>query len=101
MLRLGLSDMATTAVAWAGTSPTKLPVHKYGHACTRRDELGRVVLGDVITGIDGQPIKLQRELFEILDEKRPGDKISIDVLRDGSKQSFSVTLGGRDVTGTE
>ena len=67
----------------------------------RRDEVGRVVLGDVITGIDGKTIKLQRDLFEILDEKRPGDKITIDVLRDGAKQSFSVTLGGRDVTGAE
>ena len=32
-----------------------------------RDELGRVVLGDVITAIDGREIKLQRDLFEILD----------------------------------
>ena len=60
-----------------------------------------MVLGDIITAIDGREIKLQRDLFELLDEKRPGDKISVDVLRDGQKRSFEVTLGGRDVTGTE
>ncbi len=67
----------------------------------RRDELGRVVLGDVIIAIDDKPVKLQRDLFELLDEKRPGDKIKVGVLRDGQKRAFDVTLGGRDVTGTE
>lgn len=61
-----------------------------------------MVLGDVITGMDGKPIKLQRELFEILDEKRPGDVAQVSVLRDGAEREFKVTLGGRDITeGTE
>lgn len=67
----------------------------------RRDERGRVVLGDVITAIDGREIKLQRELFEILDEKRPGDKVKVEVLRGDEKRVFDITLGGRDVLGTE
>lgn len=98
-----MSKMISTQQAWAmaGAHSPGVVWTLTGHMCMRRDELGRVVLGDVITGIDGKPIKLQRDLFEILDEKRPGDKISIDVLRDGSKQSFMVTLGGRDVTGAE
>jgi len=66
-----------------------------------RDELGRVVLGDVITAINGRPTKLQRELFEVLDEKRPGDTIKVEVLRGSEKQTIPVTLGGRDVVGTE
>ena len=60
-----------------------------------------MVLGDVITGMDGKPIKLQRELFEILDEKRPGDVARVSVLRDGAERQFQVTLGGRDIEGTE
>lgn len=60
-----------------------------------------MVLGDVITAIDGREIKLQRELFELLDEKRPGDRIKVEVLRGGDKLTFNVTLGGRDVVGTE
>ncbi len=60
-----------------------------------------MVLGDVITGMDGKPVKLQRELFEILDEKRPGDEAEVAVLRDGAERKFRVTLGGRDIEGTE
>jgi S1-C subfamily serine protease len=66
-----------------------------------RDELGRVVLGDVIIGIDGKDIKLQRDLFEILDERRPGDKISLEILRNGQKLSVQIELGGRQLSGTE
>lgn len=60
-----------------------------------------MVLGDVITGIDGRQIKLQRELFEILDEKRPGDTIKVEVLRGTDRTVLDVTLGGRDVVGSE
>lgn len=60
-----------------------------------------MVLGDVITGIDGKEIKLQRDLFEMLDEKRPGDKISLEVLRNGQKMSVQIELGGRQLSGTE
>ena len=66
-----------------------------------RDELGRVVLGDVITAIDGKEIKLQRDLFEILDERRPGDKIKLEVLRNGQRMAFEVELGGRQLSGSE
>ncbi len=60
-----------------------------------------MVLGDVIIGIDGREIKLQRELFAILDEKRPGDKIQVEVLRGNEKVTVNLALGGRDVVGTE
>ena len=60
-----------------------------------------MVLGDVIIGIDGREIKLQRELFAILDEKRPGDKIQVEVLRGNEKVTLNLALGGRDVVGTE
>ena len=38
-----------------------------------RDASGRLVLGDIITGLNGKPIKLQKDLFGILDDcKVPG-----------------------------
>ena len=58
-------------------------------------------MGDVITAIDGKEIKLQRDLFQILDEKRPGDKIKLEVLRNGEKMAFDIELGGRQLSGTE
>ncbi len=58
-------------------------------------------MGDVITAIDGKEIKLQRDLFQILDEKRPGDKIKLEVLRNGEMMAFDIELGGRQLSGTE
>ena len=50
-------------------------------------------------GLDGRSVKQQRELFEALDERRPGDVVQVDLLRDGQKVTVSVTLGGRDIAG--
>lgn len=36
--------------------------------CVCRDDQGRVVLGDIIIGFNGQPVKLQKDLFEKLDD---------------------------------
>ena len=48
--------------------------------------------GDVITHIDGQKIKSFGELQNIIAQKRPGDKITINYLRDKKKQSATLTL---------
>ena len=48
--------------------------------------------GDVITHIDGQKIKSFGELQNVIAQKRPGDKISINYLRDKKKQSATLTL---------
>ena len=61
-----------------------------------RDQGGRVILGDIIQGINGKKIKLQRDLFQILDDLRPGDKIKLDINRDGKSMEVSLTLGGRE-----
>lgn len=34
---------------------------------TYRDEYGRLRLGDVIVGLNGQPVKSERDLFDVLD----------------------------------
>lgn len=64
-----------------------------------RDSAGRLVLGDIIVGLDNKPVKQQRELFEALDEKRPGDTVQVELLRDGQKVTVTVELGGRELAG--
>jgi S1-C subfamily serine protease len=44
---------------------------------------GRMVLGDVITAIDGRPVRDQAELFDVLEERAPGDEVTATV-RDAS-----------------
>lgn len=53
--------------------------------------------GDLITAINGQPIKAMDELIGYLLEKtQPGDTAQLDVIHpDGQKETVSVTLGVR------
>ena len=64
-----------------------------------RDAGGRLILGDIIVGLNGKQVKIQRDLFEALDEKRPGDVVQVELLRDGAKVTLDLTLGGRDIAG--
>ena len=48
--------------------------------------------GDVITHIDGQKIKSFGELQNVIAQKRPGDKITINYLRNKSKKTATLTL---------
>ena len=48
--------------------------------------------GDVITHIDGQKIKSFGELQNVIAQKRPGDKITINYLRNKKQQKATLTL---------
>lgn len=61
-----------------------------------RDSSGKLVLGDILTGINGKALKLQKDLFGALDDLKPGDTVQLDLLRDGQKEQVSVTLGERN-----
>ena len=63
---------------------------------TRRDQFGRLLLGDVILGIDGQPVKNSADLFRVLDSRKAGDTVLLKLLRGGAEEvERSVTLGSR------
>jgi S1-C subfamily serine protease len=53
--------------------------------------------GDLITAINGQPIKAMNELIGyLLEETHPGDMVQLDVIHpDGQQETVSVTLGVR------
>jgi S1-C subfamily serine protease len=51
--------------------------------------------GDVIVSLDGETISTSAELQSAIDAKRPGDTVTITVLRNGERRSISVTLGTR------
>ena len=82
-----------------------LPAHRQrasvaaaGIRGTSRDDRGRLVLGDIITSLDGKEVKTQRDLFNALDERRPGDKVRVGLTRDGRKGvEVEVVLGGREI----
>jgi S1-C subfamily serine protease len=51
--------------------------------------------GDVIVAIDGNAVATTAEVQTTIDAKRPGDTVSITVIRDGDRRTISVTLGTR------
>ncbi len=52
--------------------------------------------GDIITRFDGRKIDDAEELVEAVGEKEVGDKVKVQVMRDGKKKTFACTLGERD-----
>ena len=46
--------------------------------------------GDIITAINGKKVKTMNELQEIIVQYRPGDKVTVTLLRD-KKESYSAS----------
>jgi S1-C subfamily serine protease len=51
--------------------------------------------GDVITAVNGQQISSSQDLPRLISLLDPGDKATLDVIRDGERQQIDVTLGER------
>jgi putative serine protease PepD len=49
--------------------------------------------GDIITKLDGSPATTNVQLQELTLTKSPGDKVTVDYVRDGKAASTAVTLG--------
>lgn len=78
--------------------PQGTPAAAAGIRGTARDDRGRLVLGDIITSVDGKAVRSQKDLFALLDERRPGDKIRVGVTRDDRRGvEVDVILGGREL----
>ena len=56
---------------------------KAGIRPTRRESSGRLILGDVITAIEGKKVKSPNDLFLILENHQVGDAVILVLLRDG------------------
>jgi serine protease Do len=63
--------------------------------------------GDVITEVDGKPVNDAGQLQMIVAQKRPGDTLQLQVMRDSKTENIPVTLEtlggpkGSEVAGTE
>jgi S1-C subfamily serine protease len=58
-----------------------------------RDRRGRVIVGDVIVAIEGEPIRSGGELGLALEQHREGDIVTVTVEREGQQQDLRVKLG--------
>ena len=62
--------------------PAGGPAAKAGLRPTRRNEDGAVELGDVIVAVNDKKVASTRDLYDALDERKVGDKVTLTILRD-------------------
>jgi S1-C subfamily serine protease len=53
---------------------------------------GEVVMGDIITAIDGQKVADQNDLFRILDKRKFNDVVQVELYREGRRTTLPVRL---------
>jgi len=85
---LGVSIAADSVVRRLGVKGTLVVGVRPGGAADqaglrpmRRDRRGHIILGDLIVGIDGRPVRDSRDLFRILDAREVGDTVTLGVRR--------------------
>ncbi len=62
----------------------------------QRDTFGRLLIRDVITGIDQMKIKSYDDLFAALDGYKIGDTVTLTVEREGKARQVKIQLTGSD-----
>jgi S1-C subfamily serine protease len=51
--------------------------------------------GDVIVAVDGQQLESESDLAELISRQRPGQTVTLEILRDGDRQEIDVELEPR------
>jgi S1-C subfamily serine protease len=69
------------------------PAEKYGLEGVHRTPEGAIELGDVITAIDDTVVEDGNDLLRVLDEKSPGDKVTLRLNKRGDIREVRVQLG--------
>ncbi|KAH7851753.1 hypothetical protein Vadar_016157 [Vaccinium darrowii] len=73
-------------------APANGPAGKAGLRPTKRDAYGRLILGDIITSVNGKKISNGSDLYRVLDQCKVGDQVTVEVLRGDHKEKIPVTL---------
>src|SRR5262245_52968801 len=84
--RLGINGVLILNIAPGGAAA------KAGIRPTRRDKSGRIMLGDIITAVDGKKVQSLNDLFLIMEKYKVGDTVEISLQRDGRTAQTKVLL---------
>jgi len=58
----------------------------------RETVTGRIELGDIVVGIDGKPIETIDDMLDLLEQRKVGDQVMVEILRANRRQQVSITL---------
>lgn len=68
------------------------PAANVGLRATTRDRYGRLRLGDIITKLDGKSIRSADDLYRLVDRRKVGDRVSLEIVRGGKVLTTKVAL---------
>ena len=85
--RLGVEQGALVVDVEQGSS-----AERAGIRATRYDGRYRVVLGDLVVAIDGQPVKSAPDVLLLLERKRAGERVTVTLERGGRRLEVEVHL---------
>jgi S1-C subfamily serine protease len=72
--------------------PSGSNAEKSGLQPTRRNRYGEIILGDILVGIDKEPIKNNGDLYLFLEKHKVGDVVELELLRNQKKIKIKLTL---------
>ncbi len=72
--------------------PPDSEAYKKGLRGLTRDRRGRLVIQDVIKEIDGKKVNSYDDLYNLLDDYKIGDRVTLTVERDGRSRKVELTL---------
>jgi serine protease Do len=84
-------NRVTLGVHFEGVGPARLT--KVDPASPA--EAAGLKIGDTIVAVDGRPVTQDIDFFVEMMEKKPGEDVTLTVLRDGKRQRLVVQLGAR------
>ncbi len=70
----------------------KGPAAKAGLRGITRNRFGEYFIGDIIVGIDNNPIRSYDDLFSTIDKYKIGDTVKVKYIRDNKEKITSITL---------
>ena len=94
--RLNLAtDSGVLVQSVQGGSPAAKAGIRGGDAQANLDGSDIALGGDVIKKIDGRPVKSMDDVVAVIANKKPGDTVSLELLRDGRAKTVKVELAQR------
>ena len=66
-----------------------------GLRSTHRDIFGELILGDIIVTCEGRPVGSSIDVIKVLDDRRAGDRVKVEIIRDGKQMILTCVLSER------
>ena len=84
--RWGIKGLVIAKVARGGSAD------RAGLMGVREGGAGRIELGDIVVGVEGNPIESIDDLMDAMEKHKVGDRVKVDVVRNKKRRSVEVTL---------